>query len=394
MSAPGRHGFRLVELHRPRPNRLEALVVRGRNRRVLWFEGQDGVLREQADAFLPVLLPAAMAAGAELQIEVPVDPELLAAAQRVGRLLATWHPSWSEISPIATAGSVSPASTAASTEAPTSAPNPAPGKRASFFSGGLDSFRTLQRHGPALDQLLFVHGFDIPLHATEKAEAVQRSLALVAEEVGIDILTVRTNLRAFTDAWVAWDHHQCGSALAAVAHLLAPRFRQVLIPSSYPFAFLSPYGSHPGLDPLWSTPGLELLHDGCEEGRWEKVEALASWPLARQQLRVCWQPNSLKPNCGHCRKCLVTHALLRARCGDHPWPAFPAPLPLAALERVKVDGLDMRHRLLQARDHLHTTGADPALLRSLSRLLQPRAPQRLARTLQQQKLGWLAKLRG
>ncbi|MFN9922401.1 MAG: hypothetical protein ACK55H_00055, partial [Cyanobacteriota bacterium] len=119
MSAPGRHGFRLVELHRPRPNRLEALVVRGRNRRVLWFEGQDGVLREQADAFLPVLLPAAMAAGAELQIEVPVAPEMLAAAQRVGRLLATWHPSWSEISPIATAGSVSPASSAASTEAPT-----------------------------------------------------------------------------------------------------------------------------------------------------------------------------------------------------------------------------------------------------------------------------------
>ncbi len=388
MSAPGRHDFRLVELHRPRPNRLEALVLRGRDRRLIWFEGPDLVLREQADAFLPVLLPAAMAAGAGLQIEVPVDPELLAAAHRVGRLLATWHPAWSEVSPLATAGSIG----AAGSVSP--APAVAPAKRASFFSGGLDSFRTLQRHGPTLDHLLFVHGFDIPLHATDKAEAVQRSLAHVAAEVGIDILTVRTNLRAFTDAWVAWDHHQCGSALAAVAHLLAPRLGQVLIPSSYPFAFLAPYGSHPGLDPLWSTPGLQLLHDGCEEGRWEKVQALASWPLARHQLRVCWQPNSLEPNCGHCRKCLVTHALLRAACGDQHWPAFPAPLHLAALERVKVDSLDMRHRLLQARDHLHTSGTDPALLRSLSRLLQPRAPQRLARTLQQQRVGWLAKLRG
>lgn len=99
-----------------------------------------------------------------------------------------------------------------------------------FFSGGLDSFRTLQRFGHQLDHLLFVHGFDIPLSDPAKGDLVQAALTQMAAEVGPSLLTVRTNLRAFTDRWVSWERHQCGGALAAVALLLAPRLSRVIIP--------------------------------------------------------------------------------------------------------------------------------------------------------------------
>ncbi len=355
---PSRARIRLVELSRPRSNRLEALVLAGRRRQRLWFETDAGPLEERADAFLPVLLPAAMAAGLGLQIEPPVSTAVLTAARRVSTVLASWHPHWGELRLEATAPT-RPAAAA-----------PAPCDQAAFFSGGLDSFRTLQCHRDQLRHLLFVHGFDIPLAEAEKADAVQGRLARVAAEAGPSLLTVRTNLRAFTDRWVRWDLHQCGCALAAVALLLAPRLGRVWIPSSNPLPFLHPRGSHPGLEPLWSTPGLELLHDTVVEGRVEKARALASWPLARENLRVCWQSHAPGLNCGRCRKCLTTQVMLRGFCGDQDWPTFPPILDLEALERVKIESPPMLCRFLELREHLTQGGGDPVLLETVNRLLR------------------------
>jgi hypothetical protein len=309
-------------------------------------------VQASADAFLPILLPAAMASGLPLRIEAPVSAEVLAAARRVSNVMASWFPDWGELAletPDNGAPSVSNAASAA---------------RAAFFSGGVDSFHTLLCRR--------VHGFDLALAEQTKADLVKRSLLCVAAEAGMSLLMLRTNLRAFTDRWVSWDRHQCGAALAAVALLLSPHLKQVVIPSSYSLPFLHPYGSHPGLDSLWSIPGLELLHDTFVEDRSAKAMAIAPWALARRHLRVCWQPSMPDFNCGRCRKCLTTYAILRGYCSGYDWPTFPDHLDLQALSQLQTNSSDMRNRFLALRDHLFHTGQDPELLAALHLLVEPK----------------------
>lgn len=378
---PSRPRIQLVELRRPSGNRLEALVLAGGRRQWLWFETDDVPLREAADAFLPVLLPAAMAAGLPLRIEAPLSPDLVEAARRVSRVLASWTPTWAELE-LEAAGS------------PAAAAIPAPsGAMAAFFSGGLDSFRTLQRYRAQLSHLLFVHGFDIALTEQDKADRVRRALSQVAAETGPSLLTVRTNLRAFTNRWVGWERHQCGAALAAVALLLAPQLRTVLIPSSRSLTFLQPSGTHPGLDSLWSLPGLSLRHDTLHEDRIDKLLLLAPWSLGRRQLRVCWQPRTPGLNCGRCQKCLSNQALLRGFCADQDWPTFPAHLDLQALARVQPHTTPALATFLKLRDHLRRWGHDPELLSAVEALLRRHRQRHPARVWRQQAVRALARLR-
>lgn len=355
---PSRGSIRLVELRQPCSTRVEALVLAGGRRQLLWFETDGPPVQESAEPFLPILLPAAMAAGLRLQIEAPVSAEVVAGAHRVSAVMASWYPRWGALQlEVPSPGGPVPITTES-------------GPWGAFFSGGLDSFRTLQRFGHQLDYLLFVHGFDIPLSDPAKGDLVQAALTQVAAEVGPSLLTVRTNLRAFTDRWVSWEHHQCGGALAAVALLLAPHLSRVIIPSSFSRAFLHPYGSHPGLETLWSIPGLDVLHDSAREDRHDKAVAIAPWPLARRNLRVCWQPQTPGLNCGRCRKCLTTQSLLRGSCGGYDWPTFPQRLDLEALSRVRLNSPSMHSRFFSLRDHLRATGRDPELLSAVNQLLE------------------------
>ncbi|MEB3350654.1 MAG: hypothetical protein VKO00_11635 [Cyanobacteriota bacterium] len=377
---PARARIELRELRRPAANRLEALVLAGGRRQVIWLESDGLPLQACADAFLPILLPAAMASGQPLRIEAPLTAEVVAASRRVSNVMASWYPHWAELvleTPDTSARSISIPESAAC---------------AAFFSGGLDSFHTLLFFRNQLQHLLFVHGFDIPLAEQSKADLVQRSLLCVAAEAGVSLLTLRTNLRAFTDRWVSWDLHQCGCALAAVALLLKPHLNQVVIPSSYSLPFLHPYGSHPGLETLWSTPGLELLHDALVEDRAAKAMAIAPWSLARRNLRVCWQLNNPELNCGRCRKCLSTYAILRGYCSAYDWPTFPKQLDLKALSQLRANSSDMRNRFLALRDHLIKTGRDPELLAALHQLVEAkgrRHPAKLLRHLAVRGHAWL-----
>jgi hypothetical protein len=347
----------LRELRRPTANRLEALVLAGGRRQLLWFETDGFPVQASADAFLPILVPAAMASGLPLRIDAPVSAEVIAAAHRVSHVFASWYPHWAVLALETPAASVSKTSNLES------------GARAAFFSGGLDSFYTLLSRRDQLQHLLYVHGFDIPLAEQLKADLVRSSLLCVAAEAGMSLLVLRTNLRAFTDRWVRWDLHQCGGALAAVALLLSHHLKQVVIPSSYGLPFLHPYGSHPGLESLWSIPGLELLHDSFIEDRAAKAMVIAPWSLARRHLRVCWQPHMPQLNCGRCRKCLATAAILRGYCSTYDWPTFPNQLDLKALSRLQTNSSDMLNRFFVLRDHLSSTGSDPELLAAVQQLL-------------------------
>jgi hypothetical protein len=111
-----------------------------------------------------------------------------------------------------------------------------------------------------------------------------------------------------------------GAALAAVAHALAPNHGKVYIASSYSYANVHPWGSHPLLDPLWSTDAVQIVHD-IGETRMDKLRVVVQHPEALARLWVCWE-NLGNYNCGLCEKCIRTMLALRVLGIEH-CVAFP-----------------------------------------------------------------------
>ncbi len=60
------------------------------------------------------------------------------------------------------------------------------------------------------------------------------------------------------------------------------------------------------LVPLISTEQTELILDGAQYRRVDKVKRIADWDIARKYLNVCWHNHDDGSNCGECGKCLRT----------------------------------------------------------------------------------------
>lgn len=206
------------------------------------------------------------------------------------------------------------------------APRPGDGLCALFFTAGVDSFHTLLQRLDEIDVLLFVAGFDLPLDDAPRLARVERGVREVGRALGKRVWVVRSDLRSAEPfASLDWERWH-GAALAAVAWLLAPRLRRVLVSASFcrhaPEQAARPWGTHWETDPLWSGPGLRFEHVGEDSERSEKVAALAREPLARRHLSVCWQPRAGPGNCGVCEKCVRTRVLFRLAGVREELPAF------------------------------------------------------------------------
>ena len=337
---------------------LAATIRIGEARQNVWFRVDGPPVSGSANPFLAVALIPAMRRGLPLRIEGRISPRVLRGADRVQQTMSVWNENLRSID--VQAREIVP-STRASDDA-----------GGAFFSGGVDSFYTVQKHRDRLTHLIFVHGFDIPLGHAAFRKRVSAALRRAARELELEFVEVETNLRHFADPHASWARDYHGSAMAAVALLLAPRFRKIYIPSSYGYSFLFPHGSHPGLDPLWSSESVEIVHDGCEATRFEKVEALASWGTALRTLRVCWQLEDGVYNCCECRKCLWTMAFLRACGALERAETFDQPLDLAALRRRPPEQQDERARFVQALAVIERRGGDPELSEALRSALGAR----------------------
>jgi lipid II:glycine glycyltransferase (peptidoglycan interpeptide bridge formation enzyme) len=182
---------------------------------------------------------------------------------------------------------------------------------ACFFSGGLDSFYTLLKNLDEVTHLIFVRGFDINLANQALRMRASQAGREVARELGKTLIEVETNLRSFSDPLVNWDQYH-GAALASVGLLFQHLFRKILIPSSFTYSELFPWGTHPLLDPLWSTELTRFEHDGCEATRTDKAGYVSKYETAMKWLRVCWNNPKNAYNCGRCEKCQLTMANLHA----------------------------------------------------------------------------------
>jgi hypothetical protein len=289
----------------------------------LWFRGPaDALAVSGGDAFMTALLTTAMRLGLRLIVEAPVSARLLAATERIQDIFCSWYPELHRIAIEAHSGNAGLEGRGAGV--------------ACFFSGGVDSFYSAFKHRDEITALVLVHGFDMPLSNMSLRARASASLAEAALVLGKRLVEVETNSRELTNRHASWTYHQFGPALASVAQLLGGCAGKVYVPASESYAHLDPCGSHPLLDPLWSTETIGIDHDGGEATRNQKVAVLAGHPEILPMLRVCWENLDNSYNCGRCEKCLRTMIHLQAAGALDKCPAFDSPLRVDAVARMSI----------------------------------------------------------
>jgi hypothetical protein len=207
----------------------------------------------------------------------------------------------------------------------------------SFLSGGLDSLATLRAnrldfpldHPRSIKDCLLVHGFDIGGRQgsgpePDTFERAVRSLSALAEDAKVTLVPVSTNLRHLDDDDSFSLHEFQSAILTSVAHTLSGRLTWIYIASSHGLPRQPPWGSHPMLDPNYSSSDLQVRYDGLRFSRLEKAELIGNWDAALQNIRVCAKNVPGLLNCGRCEKCVRTMLSLVAVGALNRATAFPA----------------------------------------------------------------------
>jgi len=170
------------------------------------------------------------------------------------------------------------------------------------FSGGIDSTYTYCVHRDQVTQLLLIEGFAAGRGGERDWEGNVAARTRFARAEGRQLIAVGSNIRG----WLAKRELSLllthGAIVCSIAATLRPS--RFLVPASYTADELAPWGSHPLVDPLWSTPATQVIHHGFTEARVEKTRVLCADQRLLDQLQVCWFAGSL--NCGECGKCMRT----------------------------------------------------------------------------------------
>jgi hypothetical protein len=297
----------------------EAESERRQGRFELYFEfpiEYKDFVTVSADPFAVAMLVPAMFQSEPLQITPPLSPRLLFHLPHLRDIFHAWHSdklTYSEID--ARPGTVEPKTPA--------------NRAATFFSGGVDSFYTLLKHRrqqqlPApLTHIIFMRGIEKPLDFARGVEESQQRARAIALAAGVQCITGESNIRSYFEP--DWLHHYCGSGLAATALSLSGGLDYVCIPSTYSYGDFVPIGSTPLTDERFSTERLQLVHDGAELPRTEKIAKIVEWDrnLALPHLRVCAQNFGGAYNCCKCWKCVRTAVPLAYLGVLETAPTFP-----------------------------------------------------------------------
>jgi hypothetical protein len=318
----------------------------------------DGDLSPEAEAGLVMALLPAMSAASDIHVRGELSVTLADNLERLQDVFVRWLP-----------GAARVAIHAGRTEA-------LPGARLGiFFSGGVDSFHALLKHRAEVERLVYVEGFDLPRTDAALQRQVRRCLQDAADSMGLGLTVLSTDLRAWSDSRIGWEMYH-GAALATAAHLLAHEVGTMVVPSSFAYDELCPWGSHPLTDPLWSGQ-VRLVHSGSEVDRAQKIAAIVDDATARATLRVCYRNTGGTYNCGGCEKCLRTMTTLAAFGVLDAFTTFPRGSMTPSSVRQLTLTPDEK---LQARDNialLEEQGVHPELQDAWARALRrPEAVRR------------------
>jgi hypothetical protein len=307
------------------------------------------------DPFVAGLLIPAMAVGEDLIVEAPVSPTLLNKVDSIQSWLRAWRPG---LHP-------------ARVEAAVAEPVPAGDGVGLFFSGGIDSYhsllRNMQEHPAgkdAITHLIFGYGIDTRYGYDRRyMDRVSPFIQSIAEATGKRVVILESNLRQAFSATGWMLYH--GSALISGALCLAPLFNRVLVAGSWATTYLIPWGSHPELDPLWSTDAVEIVHDSVDCTRLEKVVTqVGRSELALRTLRVCFEVEQQPRNCGRCPKCIETMLILHIAGVLESCSTFDA-----GLDPKRVHALPINHKRRVFENYLELLG-DSSFDQRLARALR------------------------
>jgi hypothetical protein len=329
---------------------------------------RHGAARSQvagdATPFLALATMLAAAQGRDLELRSTADALALANARAMANLLARWF-GWR--APRLECDASCDAGEAASGVG-------------LFFSRGLDSMTTLIEQRERITALIGMDWQDPP-YATAGTAEIWEATCAAARELGLPLIHVSSNARRFLDPVVPWELCH-GVLLGAFAQLCAPSIGEALVSGTHPAGAERAYGSHPLLDPLWSSSRVRVTYVPGPGGRSEKAALVAGDELAMRRLKVCWE-RAGDGNCGRCAKCLLTltnfHIAGRL---DAAAPHFDAPLSAAAVRacaataRIGTENVGSLLRQLDPGDPLHepwtlvlrtAQSHDPAFAARLSR---------------------------
>lgn len=262
-----------------------------------------------ADALLTGVALAALHHGERrVCVESPVDPLLLENLRTVVAFFNRWFYNGDR---------------GLTLEAPAGEVTPREGHVGAFFSGGIDSLftvfhnhRTLPPGHPSrVREGLVMLGFEMRTamaSAEQKYARVLESLAPVARELDIELVPIASNVRELEPDGDFWGDVFQGGILAAAAHALSGRYAEVLIAASVDVAQLRPYGTHPAVDPSFSSGTLALHHRDVRFTRLEKLAALRDGGVSLDTLRICSRAPADRLNCGRCEKCVRVRLALMA----------------------------------------------------------------------------------
>jgi hypothetical protein len=315
-------------------DRLHVTIRAGAEAFDVWFRASVPLNAERADALVPLGLLAAMSTRRPLVVHGSVSPRLLDNLDTIQDMLAAFSN-----------GELATTTVTAEPARDQQSSGTAVG---SFYSGGVDSLYTAMKHRDLISHLVFIQGFDTFEIGSRRGLAGLEAARRVASDWGKELIEIETNVIEVTEAFVPWRVGH-GPALAAIALLLQDQCLRVFVPAGQSYRDLFPLTTHPLLDPRWSTEAMDIVHDGCEFTRVEKVAVIGTSDTALENLRVC-NKQFATLNCGVCEKCVRTMVSLRFAGALERCPTFPRSVGLLQVAGVRAIGDQGRANWRQPRE--------------------------------------------
>ena len=290
--------------------RLCSDIVSGESTVTAWFEVKDeyaGCLTDdRLDAFVAAFIYKAVTEDMDIRCEAPVSRRLL---YQLNEYLLP-----------ALAGNIASFHSVHVYAGPTDIRLSSRKTVATGWTGGADSMYTLMKMREAaepdmrLTHLLIAnngalesdHNEELLRHLVKKAENG------IAKDTGLSVIGVNTNLdRIFCETYLAVAGYRLPAAVLALQKLFSVFYNS----AGYEFSRFSFVAENSAYYEMFILPNLStentvIYSAGGAASRLQKLKELSGYPLAQKYLHPCIYTS--RPNCGECRKCIVTQLALYA----------------------------------------------------------------------------------
>jgi len=211
-------------------------------------------------------------------------------------------------------------------------------KAGCFFSGGVDSLASIlvnnhnfeTNHQYRYKYAFLAYGLDIgDPNRSEDDELFKRALENqggVADEMGLTLIPIWTNMRDIEPNGWFYEYLQVGSLLSGLAHAVSNSVSRCSIAADHTPEYMIPTGNHIFLNSYLTSSYLQFYSEVSHLDRTDKVGLIAQNEIALSSIRVCYYTNNIKLghiNCGYCEKCLRTKLGLLAHGKLSECNAFP-----------------------------------------------------------------------